>query len=145
MTETSVIPAATRFLDHRVPQGMETLGIRTVGAIAQSIDTACPEYHQGFGGHSAPGDPPFRETGQLYSHVSHSESSDDSDFITRIDSTRPPTKKGESPLVPLFLEFGTSGMAARPYMRPVMARGWQLVRLTMRKLFSGGAPYDSLN
>lgn len=113
----------------KLPAAMEALGIRAAAEVSNSIDTPYPPA-------SSPNNPPHKRTGNLQAGVEHTEG----DAETTISSAR---AEG-NPNVPRFLEFGTAKMAARPYMRPVMLHGDELVSAAMKRTFDGGATaYES--
>lgn len=122
--------AANAFLERRLPRAMEALGIRAAGLITQELDTPFPPA-------SKPGESPHKRTGNLQAGVSHAESREGDEYVTRLTSAR---AEG-SPDVPIFLEKGTYKMAPRPYMVPVMLKGDQLVPETMRQSLSSEATY----
>jgi hypothetical protein len=129
MDEVSTIAGA--WLARKLPPAMEALGIRAAAEVANSIDEPYPPA-------SSPGNPPHRRTGNLRAGVEHTE--DSSGTETTISSAR---AQGD-PRVPVYLEFGTHKMAARPYMRPVMNNGAELVAETMQRAFDGGVtPHES--
>lgn len=116
---------AGKFLDDRLPRAMEALGIKAAAMVSTSIDEPYPPA-------SSQGNPPHRRTGNLRAGVDH---------IDGPDSTTIKSSRAEgNPLVPKFLEFGTSRMAARPYMRPVQNQGDALVSETMKRAFASGVP-----
>ena len=129
---------ANRWLRAKVPQLMEAIGIRATGAVSVSIDIMCPEYHTGKGGHSAPGDPPYKETGNLQAGLHHVESVSADEASTTIISER---AEGY-PDVPSELEFGAPyrNLLPRPYMRPVMNQGERILRESLN-IFDVGATY----
>lgn len=121
---------ADKWLTQRMPRAMEAIGIRTVGAITQTLDTPYPPS-------SKAGESPHKRTGNLQAGVEHAESVQGDEYVTRITSNR---AQG-SPDVPIYLELGTSKMAARPYMRPQMNRADQVIPESMQKSLSTGETY----
>lgn len=130
-----VAQLSSRYLRSKMPDFMERLGIVTVGKVVTSLDKACPAYHNGKGGHSPPGSPPYRETGNLMAGVDHIESQSGDTYSTEIVSKR----AGGDAEIPFWLEFGTSKMAARPYMRPVRNQGSEIIRRQAENM--GGASH----
>jgi hypothetical protein len=67
--------------------------------------------------HSAPGDPPFIQLGNLKRSITWAAPSR---LIRYVGSALQP--QGGSPSYALCLEYGTSKMAARPFLRPALAK-----------------------
>jgi HK97 gp10 family phage protein len=67
-----------------------------------------------YGSHqaSAPGEPPASETGRLILSFR---------VTTELDDVRPKVRVSTQSLYAKYLEYGTSRMAARPFMRPALA------------------------
>ena len=123
-------PAFAWFM-RKLPSAMEALGIRAAGTASKLIDTPYPPA-------SRPGNPPHRRTGNLEAGIEHTESADGTEMVLS-------SKRAEGdPRVPMFLEFGTSKMAARPYMRVVANLSPQMAVESNRRAFSAEATaYES--
>lgn len=92
---------------------LSSYGDQIVAETKADIDTPYPPA-------SEPDTPPHRRKGYLHDGV-HRDGPDEfqvEGVVMHIVSER----VEEDPRVPMFLEFGTSKMAARPYMRPSMDR-----------------------
>lgn len=66
---------------------------------------------------SAPGEPPRLESGQLHGNVQHKTFDSGNIVGVTVGVSRP-----ETPSAPVELEFGTSRVRPRPFMRPAMDR-----------------------
>lgn len=121
-----------KFMESRLPRAMEALGIQSAASISVSLDTAYPPA-------SLPGEAPHKRTGNLRAGVDYRTFSDGNDFYCVVSSSR---AQGD-PDVPVFLEFGTWKMEARPYMRPEMFSYVNTSRLplAMTRAFSSEATY----
>lgn len=117
---------AGNWMDRRLPKAMNALGIRAAGMVSASIDTPYPPA-------SSPGESPHKRTGNLQAGVAHVDGPDSTVIVSN--------RAEGDPLVPAYLEFGTHKMAARPYMRPVMNKGPELVAETMKRSFDGEATH----
>ena len=101
----SVFDNAKGLITKLTVAGVKDVGTMTVQQLRQDLATNYPPA-------SSPGEPPHRRTGNLQNGVEASYS--ESGLKVEISSLR----AGGDELIPLWLEFGTSKMAARPYMRP---------------------------
>ena len=77
---------------------------------------------------SAPGDPPFVQTGMLRRSITWDAPSK---LVRLVGSALKP--QGEKGSYALCLEYGTSKMQARPYLRPALAR----CKATLFRIISG--------
>jgi hypothetical protein len=124
---------ARKWLDRRLPQAMEALGIRCAGMVTQELDTPYPPA-------SVPGESPHRRTGNLQSGVEHTESESDATATTTIRVTRAKASPSDGDNVPIILEEYLD----RPILRPIMNEAETLVPISMRRSFDGGVPtYES--
>jgi phage gpG-like protein len=73
---------------------------------------------------STPGNPPAKQTGRLRASVTY-----------EVDETRMVGRVGTNVLYGLFLELGTSRMAARPWLRRALAESEDKIRTMARTLF----------
>jgi hypothetical protein len=117
---------ALAWLLQKLPSAMEALGIRAAGVASNLIDTPYPPA-------SKPGNPPHRRTGNLEAGIEHAESPDG------LEMTLTSKRVGGDPRVPMYLEYGTSKMAPRPYMRVVANMAPQMVPLSMKRSLSAEA------
>lgn len=122
--------SVNKWYDRRMPLAIEAVGIACAADVAISISEPFPPA-------SAPVSPPHKRTGNLEAGVSHSESRDGGDYVTTIKSAR---AEG-NPSVPLFLEFGTSKMAERPYMGPAKLRAESRIPRIIRRATDSGVTY----
>ena len=106
----SVFENAKSKIEVLTRDGVKDVGVMTVQMLRQDLAIQFPPA-------SSPGDPPHRRTGKLQNGIEASYSS--TGLKVEITSNRITTR--DNSLVPFWLEFGTSRMAARPYMRPAMA------------------------
>ena len=132
-------------VESRVQQNMDRAAIYLANDVVQSFGSpsAMPEggvkvgrdqhkqtaknYRQGQ--HSEPGDPPFVQTGMLRRSITFDAPSK----LTRlVGSTLQPQGGGKGSYA-LCLEYGTSKMQARPYLRPALAR----CRAALFRIISG--------
>ncbi|MFA5401617.1 MAG: hypothetical protein WC359_14300 [Dehalococcoidia bacterium] len=81
------------------------------------------------GQHSAPGDPPFVQTGMLRRSITWNAPSK---LVRLVGSALKPQGGGKGSYA-LCLEYGTNKMAARPYLRPALAR----CKATLFRIISG--------
>ncbi len=144
---TSIRASAGMWLNNRLPTAMHALGVRCAGMVTQELDTPYPPA-------SSPGESPHKRTGNLQAGVDHRERVEGTDSLTEISSKRAPSGGDDHPsihehhmavinqsMVPVWLEFGTHKMAARPYMRPVMNAAEQIVPHSMSQSLSSGETY----
>lgn len=107
---TSIEWKGDQFLErHRVAleSTMNQLGDRIVVELHESVNTPYPPS-------SEEGTPPHRRTGLLATGIRQNTEASEGGVTTDIISDR------IGGLVPVYLEFGTSKMAERPYMTPMM-------------------------
>ena len=133
-------------VESRVQQNMDQAAIYLVNDVVKSFGSPPPEPAKGGGfkknsskawkrGHpSAPGDPPNVQQ----NHLRQSITWDDPSKLTRLvgstmrggDKYNPGAKSSYA----LCLEYGTSKMQARPYLRPALAR----CRAALFRIIAGG-------
>lgn len=100
---------------------LEEAGREEVEAIRADIDTPCPAYHTGTGGHSPPFGPPFKETGKLQASIAYRIVPGDTP-LDELEFRAQRTNSRGDPKVAIYLEKGTRRMAERPFMARAMAR-----------------------
>lgn len=76
---------------------------------------------------SVPGNPPAVDGGDLKRSITFSVTEEDTRIIGRVGSTQ------RDPPYGFYLEFGTSRMAERPWLRPAMARNKEVIIETLRE------------
>src|SRR3989442_334983 len=110
--------AGKAWLDEVIPKVMTALGERCVKDVKNELSIPYP-------GPSEPNDPPHYRTKELLENVSYTAAED----TTTISSSCPSESK-----LPIWLEFGTKKMAARPYMGPVMLAAHKIVPEVVREV-----------
>lgn len=97
----------TQAVDRRMQRGVQDAGEYLTARTRQKISRPNPTGESP----SGPGEPPKRVTGELYNSIR---------TAVRVDGKRIIAAIGASARHARFLEFGTSRMAARPFMRPAL-------------------------
>ena len=98
-------------VQQRVTNVLTEEGEQSVSELQSALETPYPPA-------SSPGEYPHRRTGNLQSGIESQVHTDQYDVELTVASSR----INGNPHVPSFLEFGTSRMAPRPYMRPARIR-----------------------
>ena len=77
---------------------------------------------------SVPGNPPASDSGNLRRSITFSVTEEDTRITGRVGSAQT-----LNPPYGYYLEFRTSRMAARPWLRPAMARNKEVIMETLRE------------
>lgn len=89
--------------------------------IGHGIEGDIKKSMRGFGGgHSAPNRPPAVQTGRLRASITSQLSFERKEMIVKIGPQK--GKKPETEGYAFYLEFGTTNMIKRPYLRPAFSK-----------------------
>jgi HK97 gp10 family phage protein len=103
----------TSRIHKKLTTAFQKMGKEGEADIKASLGTICQAYAGTGGEHSRPGEPPHKETGELQASVGHVVQAEPLEIKLRLYADAP---------YAAYLEFGTSRMRARPFLRPALHR-----------------------
>lgn len=105
---------ATKRLRDRFRRAALRVGDELLRELKQRVAFECPQYHKGSGGHSKPGEYPYRESGEFMDglNVAYNDSTNSLELWSKTDDHHG-----------VYLQFGVPGnpKSARPYASLIVA------------------------